>query len=66
MEILSTLAATIARIAEARHDLDALLDARDEQIRAALAAEASYAALCEATGLSRSALDAIRQGRRRR
>ena len=44
----------------------ALLDWRDDLIRQHLAAGVPYRALQEATGLSRSALDTIRLGRRSR
>lgn len=61
-----TLAEIVADITRARGDLEALLDRRDAAIRAELAAGTPYASLMKITGLSRSALDAIRKGRRRR
>jgi hypothetical protein len=62
-QVLADLTAEITR---ARGDLEQLLDRRDATIRAELAAGTPYADLMRITGLSRSALDAIRKGRRRR
>lgn len=61
-----SLAEIIGEIARARTALDVLLDRRDAAIRAELAVGTPYADLMRITGLSRSALDAIRKGRRRR
>ncbi|WP_448058733.1 hypothetical protein [Cellulomonas hominis] len=57
--VCDDLGAATARVGELRTRRDAL-------VRQALADGAEYAALTEATGLSRSALDAIRRGRRTR
>lgn len=53
-------------VVRAREHLDAALAERDNAIRGALAVDTPYSGLIALTGLSRSALDTIRLGRRKR
>jgi hypothetical protein len=65
-ELLGELAAAAARVASVRAERDRVLSERDELVRAALAAGATYAALTKITRLSRASLDTIRRGARGR
>ena len=59
---LDPLAATVREIAGGREHVARLLDQRDRQIRAALAAGVAYRDIADVTGLHRATLDHIRLG----